>query len=318
MALTSQRIIDAPFFNQETDPTPIDQTYILIDHDSWDEPRKVLHHLNVSDSGVLLGGNLITSSGWAFNGWAGNESIGWTHNIGNTTPLSNVLSAIIDSTYQIQITVSGCTTGSFIATFGGDTSPALISTTNYSITATTNGNLIITPSSNFDGTILISIKEAVWKITEPEMLDILGKPALYGQDEVDALLLAKVDKVTNKSLIAESEITRLLGVKQNVYTLYLAASSDVATRLLGLIEGTDYPSGWTLAADSGVNLLVSHNLIDRHIVDVKVWENTGSGWRLLSFDKGTSYTGIINNGLDVLIEGFAPNGLPMKVYLIFD
>ena len=317
MALISQRPIDAPVFNPETDPTPIDMTVMLLDHPSWDEPKQFLYPMSASESGVLLGGNLITSSGWTFAGWTGNESIGWTHVAGNTSVLSNTLAAIIGSTYQIQLIVSNRTAGSFVAAFGGDTSPALISSALYSLTATTNGNLTITPTSDFDGTILISIKEVVWDLTEQEILDILGKASLYSQAEVDALLALKVDKVTGKSLISDTEITRLLGVKQNVYTILLDASADVATRIAGLIEGTDYPTGWVLAADSGVNLLVTHTLTGRNIVDVNVWETDGANERLAKpFSDG--YTGILGNGLTVLIEGLDTLAVALRVELIFN
>lgn len=315
MALTAQRIIDALFFNQETDTTPIDQTYILLDHESWDEPRKILYPLTASDSGVLLGGNLITSSGWTFVGWTGNESIGWTHVVGNTSVLSNVLSAVSGTTYQIQLTVSNRTAGSFIAAFGGDTSPALISSTTYSLTATTNGNLTITPSSDFDGTILISIKEVVWELTEQEILDILGKESLYSQAEVDALLALKVDKVTGSSLIEDSEKTRLLGVKVNPYKMSMPAG-DIATKVAG---ATFTPTGWGIVAQSGAtNILITSILTGRQPTFINVFEIDGSDKRMLSIEKGMAYSGFINNALTTLIEGFAPTTLAVEVSLIFD
>lgn len=317
MALTAQRIIDALFFNQEVDPTPIDQTYILLDHDSWTEPKKILYPLTASESGVLLGGNLITSSGWTFGGWTGNESIGWTHVTGNTTVLSNVMAAVIGSTYQIQLTVSNRTAGTFVASFGGELSPTLISSVSYSITASTNGNLTITPSSDFNGTILISIKEVVWDLTGEEILALLGKESLYSQAEVDALLAAKVDEETGKSLISNTEITRLLGVKQNDYTLLLGASADVATRLSGLVEGTDYPTGWTLAADSGVNLVVTHNLTGRKIASVNIYEVDGSNERL-SKPFSEAFTGILGNGMTVKIEGLNTLAVPLRIELFFN
>ena len=315
MALTAQRIIDAEFFNQETDPTPIDQTYILLDHPSWDEPKKVLYPLTASDSGVLLGGNLITSSGWTFAGWTGNESIGWTHNTGNTTPLSNVLAAIIDSTYQIQLTVSNRTAGSFVAAFGGDTSPALISSTTYSITATTNGNLVITPTSDFDGTILIAIKEVVWDLTEQEILDILGKESLYSQAEVDALLANKVDKESGKSLLADTEIARLLTIKSNPYQINMPAG-NISTKIAG---ATFVPTGWATVAQSGdYDALITHVLTGRKAGFINVFEVDGTKESLLSYDKGTAYTGFDNDGLTTLIKGLAPTTLPIVIKIVMD
>lgn len=313
--LIAQNIIDAAVFNQETDPTPIDQTYLLIQHPSWDEPRRILYPLTASDSGVLLGGNLITSSGWTFAGWTGNESIGWTHVAGNTSVLSNVLSAVIASTYQIQLTVSNRTAGTFVVAFGGDTSPTLMSSVTYSLTATTNGNLTITPSSDFDGTILISLKEVVWDLTEAEILAILGKESLYSQAEVDALLLNKVDKVTGESLIADAEKTRLLGVKVNPYQINLPAG-NITTKIAG---ATFLPVGWATIAQSGdYDAIITHTLTGRKVGPVTVFE-TDSGYDVwLSAEKGMAYTGYKGNATTVKIEGLAPTTLPVRIELIFD
>ena len=314
MALTAQRIIDALFFNQETDPTPIDQTYILLDHPSWDEPRKILYPLTASDSGVLLGGNLITSSGWTFAGWTGNESIGWTHVTGNTSVLSNVLSAISGKTYQLQLTVSNRTAGSFIVNFGGDTSPALISSTTYSLTATSNGNLTITPTSAFDGTILIALKEVVWELTKEEICAILGIPDISGLNTGDQDLSGLVEKETGKSLIADTEIARLLTIKSNPYQILMPAG-NIATKIAG---ATFAPTGWATIAQSGdYDAVITHTLTGRKVGFVNVFE-TDSGDRLLSFDKGTAYTGILGGATTVKIEGLAPTSLPIRVELIFD
>lgn len=313
--LVAQRIIDALFFNQETDPTPIDQTYILLDHESWTEPKKILYPLTASEAGVLLGGNLITSSGWTFTGWTGNESIGWTHVAGNTSVLSNVLAAVIASTYQIQLTVSNRTAGTFVVAFGGDTSPTLMSSVIYSVTATTNGNLTITPSSDFNGTILISLKEVVWDLTEAEILAILGKASLYSQAETDALLLNKVDKVTGKSLLADTEIARLLTIKSNPYQINMPAG-NITTKIAG---ATFSPAGWATIAQSGdYDAIITHTLTGRKARFVNIFEVNGSDENLLSFDKGTAYTGITNNGLTTKIKGLAPTTLAINVNLIFD
>lgn len=311
MALTQQRPIDYTLYDQETDPTPIDQTVLILDHPSWTEPKKILWPISTSSTDVLLGGNLISSSGWTSTGWTGNSSIGWTHTVGNTTVLSNVLAAIIDSNYQIQLTVSGRTAGSFTVAFGGDTSIALNSSAYYTILATTNGNLQITPTTDFDGTIIIAIKEVVWQITEAEILDILGLTGetIASQEWVAA---GYVEIVSGKSLISDTEITRLLGVKQNVYTVLLSSASNVTDR----ITGATIPSGWSLAVDSVVNLKVTNNLTGRKCVDVKVWEVDGSTERLAK-PFSDAYSGVSQTGLDVLIEGLDTIVLPLRVEFIF-
>lgn len=316
MALNAQRPIDADIFNQETDPTPVDQTYLLVDHPSWPEPKKILFPLDSVDNGILLGGELITASGWTATGWTGNESIGWTHIQGNTTALQNVLAANIGSTYQIVLTVSNRTTGTFVVSFGGDTSPTLNSSINYSLTATTNGNFQIAPSSDFNGTILISIKEVTWELTKQELLDILEVDSLYSQSEIDALLALKVDKVTGKSLLADTEIARLLTIKGNPYKMSMPAG-DIATKVAGAIFS---PTGWGTVAQSGsTNIIVTSVLTGRKARFVNVFEIDGGIESWLSIEKGQAYTAFKNTGaLTTLLEGFAPTLLPIEAVFIFD
>jgi len=313
--LTQTRIRDLVLFNPEINPTPTDQLYLVVDHPSFAEPLKVLFPVSAAQSDVLLGNNLISSSGWTSTGWTGNESIGWTHTAGNTTVLSNTLAALIDSNYQIQLTVTNRTAGSFIVGFGGDVSPSFNSSAYYTILATTNGNLTITPTSDFDGTILIQIKEVIWELTEQELLDILGLASLYSQAEVDALLAAKVDTVTGKSLLADTEIARLLTIKSNPYQINMPAG-NISTKVAG---ATFLPLGWAVIAQSGdYDAIVTHILTGRKVGFVNVFEIDGSDERLLSFDKGTAYTGVLANGLTIKLEGLSPTTLPIRIEFIID
>jgi hypothetical protein len=70
------------------------------------------------------------------------------------------LAAVVNTYYQLDITTSGRTAGSVTVAFGGQsvgagTSNAVV---NFGPRATTTGNLTITPTSDFDGTIVISIR----------------------------------------------------------------------------------------------------------------------------------------------------------------
>jgi len=313
--LTQTRIRDLVLFNPEINPTPTDQLYLVVDHPSFAEPLKVLFPVSAAQSDVLLGNNLISSSGWTSIGWTGNESIGWTHTAGNTTVLSNTLAALIDSNYQIQLTVTNRTAGSFIVGFGGDVSPSFNSSAYYTILATTNGNLTITPTSDFDGTILIQIKEVVWDLTEQEILDILGVASLYSQAETDALLALKVDKVTGKSLVDDTIIANLTAYKGNPYQINMPAG-NITAKIAG---ATFLPLGWATVAQSGdYDAMVTHILTGRKVGFVNVFEIDGSNERLLSFDKGTAYTGIVGNGLTIKLEGLAPTTLPIRIEFIID
>lgn len=107
-----------------------------------------------------LGAELLTSSGWTSTDWSGSFSLGFTHTPGNTSVLSNTLAAVVNSYYQISYNITLKTVGSITISFGGQ---SLLLTSNGSSAfgpiATTTGNLTVTPSSDFDGKIVISIKQ---------------------------------------------------------------------------------------------------------------------------------------------------------------
>ena len=111
--------------------------------------------------GATGGSELLSACNWTLNtGWSGSFSSGFTHTIGNTGTLINTLSAVVSTKYNITLTITNRTTGSFTTTFGGITSPSY-STTGTIVFApytSTTGTFIITPTSDFNGTIIISIK----------------------------------------------------------------------------------------------------------------------------------------------------------------
>ena len=111
------------------------------------------------------------------------------------------------------------------------------------------------------------------------------------------------------------DIAAMTEVKTNPYEINMP-SGDLATKISG---ATFLPTAWaTIAINSSTNVMITHVLTDRKISFVNVFEIDGSNERLLSFDKGTAYTGIVGNGLTVLIEGIAPTTLPIRIELIFN
>jgi trimeric autotransporter adhesin len=106
-----------------------------------------------------LGAELLSADGWTSTDWTGDWASGWDHTTGNTTALLNSLAAVSGNYYQIAYTVTGRTAGTFTITFGGVTSEAISATGAWGPKATSTGSLSITPTSTFDGTIVISIKQ---------------------------------------------------------------------------------------------------------------------------------------------------------------
>lgn len=122
-----------------------------------DATTVTLNGSTLSDGGIL-GSELLSSANWTSTNWTGTWSTGYDHTTGNTTTLTNTIAATIGVYYQIAYTVSGYTAGTFTVTFGGVTSEGQSATGADGLLATTTGNLIITPTSNFDGSIILSIK----------------------------------------------------------------------------------------------------------------------------------------------------------------
>jgi hypothetical protein len=110
-----------------------------------------------SDSGQLGAELLTTGTGDA--SWTGTSfATGYTHVAGSTTTLTSTLAGVVNTFYQITYTVTGRTAGSFTIGFGGFTSAALTATGAVGPRATTTGTLVITPTTDFDGTIVLSIR----------------------------------------------------------------------------------------------------------------------------------------------------------------
>lgn len=104
---------------------------------------------------------------WTSVDWTGNESNGWIHTTGNTTVLSESTVPVSNLNYNINITVTDRTAGSFSLLFGGQTFLGLTASQAISILTTGIDNLQITPTSDFDGTIGVSIQLNIFAIASP-------------------------------------------------------------------------------------------------------------------------------------------------------
>lgn len=109
-----------------------------------------------------LGSELVTNGTFASNlsGWTngGNWAQGSgkaIHTAGSTATLSQDVGAVVDEIYNVSITVSNRTAGRVGIGLGGDSGFLLGANGTFTrqIIAVTTGNLIITPSVDFDGRI---------------------------------------------------------------------------------------------------------------------------------------------------------------------
>ena len=115
--------------------------------------------------------------------------------------------------------------------------------------------------------------------------------------------------------------TTKLRVDKSLYNqkITLPAYTSVALRCSNAVSGTDYPTGWTLAAGaSEYDLKITHGL-NKNFVDAKVYEINGDTTERLLPAFSAAYTGILQNSKnEILIEGLTQDNLALRIDLIFE
>ena len=131
----------------------------------------------------------LSASGWTSTGWTGSFGAGWTHTVGNVTPLTNTIAATSGQYYQITWTVTGWTAGSFDISFGGVNSfmTGLTASGNSGPLAISTGTFSVTPTTTFDGTIVLSVKtigasnpNTIWTASDGTNILQLRRPIAAG------------------------------------------------------------------------------------------------------------------------------------------
>jgi hypothetical protein len=108
--------------------------------------------------GSELAGVTGTGTNWALAGGATNLNVGgYTHTVGSVVPLTTSLAAVNGTYYQITYTITGRTAGSITIAYGG-TSTFTTASGYIGPLASSTAVLAITPTTDFDGTVVLSIK----------------------------------------------------------------------------------------------------------------------------------------------------------------
>ena len=107
-----------------------------------------------------MSAEFLPSTDWTLGaGWSGDFASGFTHaSGGGTATLTQSKAAVNATPYQITYTVTGRTAGSFTLAFGGYVSGAITASGNVGPTSSSTASLVITPTTDFNGTIALSIK----------------------------------------------------------------------------------------------------------------------------------------------------------------
>ena len=125
-----------------------------------------------------------------------------------------------------------------------------------------------------------------------------------GTADIDLWSASKIISYTNSYLVG--------------YTIHLISAGTVAGRLVGLVAGTDYPTGWTLAADDSA-LVITHGLNSRSKV-VKVLSKNGTTSDCVELQGNVAYstkTDVFGTGYDAIrLDAFATITTELYVEII--
>jgi hypothetical protein len=225
--------------------------------DEWFETTEMMI-FEIDSLGTGDGSAFLNSSGWVVDGlgfWSGSFAAGWTHSAlggaGSTDPLTQTTAAVNATYYDISWTVTGRTNGSFTIAFGGNTISGLTATGTQRIKSSSTGNLVITPTSNFDGKIVFSI------ITEGNVkkiyLDDITSSKYHFPTIDSGATVFKTDYFKNWTIV-----DRDFHGGDN-YELVAASGYDGSQYYLGLIHpNNEFYSAWT----AGDKLLVYRSLLE--------------------------------------------------------
>lgn len=204
----------------------------------------VLHFDTISfTGGSNLGSELLGSTGWTIgpgttgptgtSDWTpGTTGSGeWIHTPDNDAPLLNSVQPVINTQYHLGWTVTDRTAGHFDISFGHQTINNQFQTGFYTPTATTTESLAITPTVDFDGTVVFSLK-AVQDLAPAVYLskDFGTTPYLAGQLQHNYFGSSKVIynlNVTESNFytmvvdLQNTETKNLSGTKLHYLALYL-------------------------------------------------------------------------------------------------
>ncbi len=114
-----------------------------------------------------------TGTNWTLAGTNLNVG-GYTHTVGDVTPLTTTLAAVSGTYYQIAYTITGRTAGSITINYGGTTSTGITVTGAIGVLASSTAALTITPSTDFDGNVVLSVKTISTSSASVSYLDSSG------------------------------------------------------------------------------------------------------------------------------------------------
>ena len=153
------------------------------------DPRNASSVIASSQSAASLGPERLSST-WSLGaGWAGSFAAGFTHAAGNTATLTEATTYASGNLYTVAWTITGRTAGSVTIAVGGISQGSVTATGAIGPQFTATTGIVVTPTTDFNGTITLSVKSIIAQPATTTWLDAAGNTALEIRS-VDASRLA--------------------------------------------------------------------------------------------------------------------------------
>jgi len=131
-----------------------------------------------NQSSASLGAEKLSSTWGLGAGWSGTFATGFTHTTGNTATLTEATTYTSGGLYTVAWTVTGRTAGSFTVAVGGISQGSITATGSIGPKFTATTAMVVTPTTDFDGTVVLSVKPIVAQPATSTWLDAAGNAAL--------------------------------------------------------------------------------------------------------------------------------------------
>ena len=166
----------------------------------------------------------------------------------------------------------------------------------------------------WDGYVGIT-DQAVQNIVAAFLQDATGIAWAYDDEARTLTPTISLSGFTTDNLAQGSINKYYTDAEKGDYAITLTAQASVAARVAAAVEGTDYPTGWTLAATDSVNLTITETT-GKTFASIVVWEESGSGWQI-SRPFNEAYSRVYAESGTIIIEGLNPAVLALRIELHF-
>jgi hypothetical protein len=250
-----------------------------------------------SDTAPL--GEELTTTATGTN-WTGtNFATGYTHIAGSVGPLISTLAAVIDTYYQITYTITGRTAGSITINYGGTVKSGVTATGATGPRATDVTSLSIVPTTDFNGTVVLSIKTIGTSIATTTFLNSSGE--VNNEIRISNIIGNYFNGVTSGSRNTTGRDNFAIGYRSlvNTTTGYYNVALGEYTLYYNTIGYSNLAVGYTsLYYNTGgySNVAIGHQSM---FYNTTGWQNTAVGNQSLS----ANTTGIQNTGVGAAALG---------------